>query len=156
MPDTTPKSFSFKALKIIHLALVAGPVTFVIVSWLLVARGAMGKEAQAQELIFIILSLVLAGITLAAGRIVFAKRLEAIRQMEADSKSKLYAYLSASIPYWAMTEAPAMFSLVGFLLTGSRILLGIGLCLIVYLIFQKPTVQKMANDLGISESEIEG
>lgn len=63
------------------------------------------------------------------------------------------AYQSATIVRLALLEGPSLFGIVGFLLTGNLIFLGISGALIACFIYQRPTRQKIEDDLNLSYEE---
>ena len=156
MQQTKPSEI--KALSIIHLALLLGQVFFTLISLFLIysknsSSSSSSLQQYSQQLIILCIILGVAGYLF--GKNLFRKKLE---QINGDVKSvpeKFNGYRSACITRWALLEAPSLFSLILFFLTGNYIILVVGVAIMLLFFTTRPSLQKVVSDLGISEAEIE-
>jgi len=75
--------------------------------------------------------------------------------MDATDSEKLNAYRGAYIIRWAMLQAPGLFSIISFLITGDYAFAGIWLVLIILFVTAGPSRSKMDDDLELDE-DVEG
>jgi len=68
-------------------------------------------------------------------------------------QNKLGRYQLASIIKYALLEAPAFLALIAYYLNGNALHLVIALCLITYLISQRPTQKRLQNHLQLTREE---
>lgn len=99
-----------------------------------------------------IVAVALAGGGTAVGLTIFRKQLDVLRGHEVLAE-KLKGYRSAQIIRWAMLEAPALFSIITFLLTGVYWVLGIVALLIALFISYRPSPRQAVQDLQPSHEE---
>jgi hypothetical protein len=150
---TTPaEPDNFKALNIVHKAQMVGQLVFMIVSLYLVSTGFTDKNnVLASPLLIIVGILGVVGIIF--GNNLFQKKVEQVRAMDATDSAKLNAYRGAYIIRWAMLQAPGLFSIISFLITGDYAFAGIWLVLIVLFVTAGPSRSKMDDDLD-SEDDV--
>jgi len=155
MQQTKPSEI--KALSIIHLALLLGQVFFTLISLFLIysknSSSSSSLQQYSQQLIILCIILGFAGYLV--GKNLFRKKLEQINGNVKSVPEKFNDYRSACITRWALLEAPSLFSLILFFLTGNYIILVVGVAIILLFFTTRPSLQKVASDLGISETEIE-
>jgi len=72
---------------------------------------------------------------------------------EKPLSEKLQQYQIANIIKYALLEGPAFLSLGIYLIDGNALYLVIGLCLMLYLFFQRPALDKMKNELPLNLEE---
>ncbi len=85
----------------------------------------------------------------------FKKKVENIRTSADSTAEKLSRYRATSIIRWAILEAPTLLVIIAFLLTSQQVLLIIAAVLLLIFYYTKPTASKVAQDLGISEEEVQ-
>jgi hypothetical protein len=68
---------------------------------------------------------------------------------ELSDDLKIVKYRASLIVKWALLEGANLFSIVIYLLTGSMLALGISILILILFILNKPSVDKMKEDLGI-------
>lgn len=141
----------FKTLKIVHFALAAGIVFFMLMSIFLQYSGfgTIGKEVKNGLLIAVPL-FALAGIF--ASNIVFKQKLKIIAEHN-NLKEKMIIYRSAIIVKLALVEGPAFFTVIAYLITGDLIFLGIIIVLLLIFLIYTPTRNKLINELELSKSD---
>jgi hypothetical protein len=71
------------------------------------------------------------------------------------TQEKFILYRQGVIIKLALVEAPTIFSIVGYLLTGSIIFLILAIGVLILFFFHKPTLEKFAEDFNIPLSELE-
>jgi hypothetical protein len=89
------------------------------------------------------------------GNFLFRKKLE---QINSDSKSlseKFNDYRSACITRWALSEFATLFCIILFFVSGINVLLIVTVALILLFFTTRPSLEKTASDLNVSDSEIE-
>lgn len=140
-----------KTLRIIFAALIAGLLFFAIVAVFLRQTGAF-NETFPYEILFLLIVALFAVSSVGAGLFIFNKSLAAIRE-KGNLNDKLLDYRSALIVKYATTEAPSFFAIIAYLLTGSFIILGIGLAIIAYFTSMWPTAEKIAAEMNLNPDE---
>lgn len=148
----TSKSY-LTSLKIIHFALTAGVVFFMLIA---IALQFTGFEPELKELEEILLAITVAGAVAGVftGNLLFRKRLEQLVELK-GLKEKLMGYQSALIIKYALVEGPAFFSVVAYLLTANLLFPAITLVLISIFILYAPGKDKFIGDLNLSRKESE-
>lgn len=139
-----------KTLTLIHAALVFGLVAFGAVSYFY-GVGFVGQFEVTGDL-FIYLIPILAMLGYFGSKIIFKNRLAAIETSDTLS-SKLSHYQSASIVKYAFIEGPAILAFFVFMDNGYTLYFSIAVCLVLYLAIQRPTKDKLIQDLHLSPKE---
>ncbi len=142
----------FKGLKVVHFALMAGLVFFILVTVLLLQAGEFDMgDGEFTTLLGYVVLLFGAG-AIIASQVVFKARLKKIK-MITGLPEKLTEYRSALIVRYALLEAPAFFGIVAALLTGELLFLGLAAIIILLFLFISPSATKAGNDLEIDQKE---
>jgi len=139
-----------KTLTLIHAALVFGLVAFGAVSYFY-GVGFIGQFEVTGDL-FIYLIPILAMLGYFGSKIIFKNRLAAIKASDPLS-SKLVNYQSASIVKYAFIKGPAILAFFIFMGNGYTLYFSIAVCLVLYLAVQRPTKDKLIQDLNLSPKE---
>lgn len=146
----TSKSY-FTSLKIIHFALTAGVVFFLLIA---IALQFTGFEPELKEMETILLGITafaaIAGIF--TGNLLFRKRLEQLVELK-SLKEKLTGYQSALIVKYAVVEGPVFFCVVAYLLTANILFPVIAVFLVFVLVLFAPRKDKLISDLNLSLTE---
>lgn len=151
-PSVTSRAY-FRSLQILHLALIAGQVIFLLITLLLVTTsGPLSTFPEETRRLFtgIAAGLALAG--LAGSWLLFKSRLRSL-QNKATLQEKCNGYRAALLIRYALLEAPALFTLVVFLLTGDYIFMGIALLLVIACAFARPAPAAMVEHLQLPYEE---
>lgn len=150
-PTPSPK---VKSLLILHFALFAGQVLFVLVAILLVSLNLfpeiLGKYAPEM----ILLSAIIEIIAIALARFIFKRKLKKINQDVLSLDQKLDLYRGANITRWAILEVAALIVIVLFLLTNQWLIIIIVIALLYIFFSTRPTAPNIAKDLKVSEQEV--
>ncbi len=145
-----------KGLLILHFALFAGQIIFVLIATLLVSLNlfpaVLGKYGP--ELILI--SALIEVIAIILAKMLYKRKLKKINQTTLSLSQKLAAYRGANITRWAILEGAALIVIVLFLLTNQFLILFIVLALLFIFFTTRPTAPNIATDLQVSEQEIMG
>lgn len=156
MKDRSKSTAGFlKQTRLIHLVMLAGVTMFLAVSIYLSYSGALQlqNDPEFSNLLF----LLTAGLTiimLPAGYILFRKQISAIEHT-LGLEEKLMQYRSAWIVKMGLTEAPAFFSIVVLLLTANPWLLIQIIAVLLVMAINRPSAEKIVNDLSLDGSQIE-
>jgi hypothetical protein len=139
-----------KTLRIIHLALLAGQVMFLIVCIAISDNTLISFEPGDDIFFFVVPGLAL--MTLFAGNMLGKKLLENAKNQSSDD-SKLNAYRTMLIIRYALFEGPSLFAIVAFMLTGNLYYIFISATLILLMLMMRPARSKIEMDLGIRLAE---
>ncbi|MBG49381.1 MAG: hypothetical protein CML05_13935 [Pseudozobellia sp.] len=139
----------FNNLKIIHTALLIGMVLFGI--FVYTQNGQFIAEIEDGD-IFVYIVPIVAFSAYFLGMLFFKKMILRIKR-EDSLKQKLEVYQKASLVNYAFLEAAAMLALVAYFLKGTALYLVIALCIMVFYISKRPTINKLLNDLPLSIEE---
>jgi hypothetical protein len=139
-----------KTLTLIHAALVFGLVIFGAISYFS-GVGFVGQFEVTND-VFIYLIPIAAMLGYFGSKIYFKKQLETIRKSD-PLPSKLAKYKVASIVKYAFIEGPAVLALFIFMGNGYSLYFSIAFCLVLYLLVQRPTKDKLVQDLDLSPTE---
>jgi hypothetical protein len=105
--------------------------------------------------IFQVIALVLSAAGFFAGATLFKNKILMLRNMEADAKEKFALYKGACVFQWALMEAPCLFCIVCFFLTGNYAFVALASVLILLFAMQAPSKVKISFHLGLGEEELE-
>lgn len=136
----TSKEF-FKAIQIIHLALMTGVILLGIFAFYFHYSGLNmegGKEMNF-GLIYVVPVFALGGIL--ASNLVFKQKLKDCIA-KPTLKEKMTNYRSALIIKFAFIEGSSLFAVVAYLLTGNLIYLGFAVLLLIVFLAYRPTKEK--------------
>lgn len=149
------KQPAFTALNMIHKALLMGQVLLAAVCTYLVYSKTVEPPAPEWEKMLQVIALILTFTSIYASFALFKKKLMQIREMQAGIKEKFEQYRAASILQWALIEGPAIFSIIGFFLTGNYAFLALMLAIIFLFVMTGPSKLKIQLQLQLSEADLE-
>jgi beta-lactamase regulating signal transducer with metallopeptidase domain len=151
------KPAEIKAMLILHTALLIGQVLFTAIITVITFTGksqtTSSLNAYPTQLLLLCIGIGIAGYL--GGNFLFRKKLE---QINSDSKSlseKFNDYRSACITRWALSEFATLFCIILFFVSGINVLLIVTVALILLFFTTRPSLEKTASDLNVSDSEIE-
>jgi small-conductance mechanosensitive channel len=139
------------AQKIVFAALLAGQIIFAILAWVLKSVSAF-PDAFTNVTLFMVIVLAFAALFVGASLFIFSKRMVTIRDKNSLSE-KLVDYRAALIMKYAFTEGASFFAIVIYMLTGSVIILGIGIAIIAYFASMWPSVERMSTEMNLNPDE---
>lgn len=114
---------------------------------------AESQISPAQRVPFLVVLIVLTGAVFMIYRVIFPKKLEAIKSLSSLEK-KLNAWRELTVLQGALIEAPAFFALVLFMLLGVYTLLVWPIAGIIIFWLSQPTREKLISETNLSASEI--
>lgn len=146
----TTKSY-FTALKIVHFALTAGVILFLVMAVIIQITG-FEPELKEMEMILLGITVFTAIAGIFTGNLLFRKRLEQLVELK-SLKEKLTGYQSALIVKYALVEGPAFFCVVVYLLTANILFPVITVILVFTMVLFAPRKDKLISDLNLSTKE---
>lgn len=150
-PHTTLNNY-LRRLKIIHFALVAGMVLICIFVYFLQENPL--TDFPKDEAIFKYLVPVAALTGYFAGIYIFNK-LTGSLDKELSLGRKLDRFQTASLLHYTCLEAPALLALYAYLMHGNLFYASIAAFFVIYLIAQRPTLQKIISRIPLHRHEKE-
>lgn len=139
----------FKSLKFLHLALVSGLSIFLILA-LFQGNGFNTDLNTNRTLLYLVPVLALGGYF--GSQILFKKMLSGTKLSD-SLETKLKKFQFASHIKYIIIEAPAILALFAYYVTGNALPLMIAGCLLAYLLAQRPTKQKVLENLPFNAQE---
>lgn len=150
MPTQTSKQY-FITLTVLHGALLVVQVIFAGVAFYLVSSGQFQVSTELEGTLKIVALVVLA--TGIGASLFISKALLTSARKKTLLKDKLQDYQRVLLIKWALLEAPSMFCIVGFLLTGSYVILGMAAPVIFLFVLYRPTPAGTAMDLELNSAD---
>lgn len=146
-------SEQIKPVKIIFFALLSGQIIFLFIALFLVQSGNVVPNENLFLIFFVVdLMIIVPGIVV--GPMLYRSFISRVKSgMSLSEKFNLYK--QGTIIKLALVEAPTIFSIVAYMLTGSLVFLIIAIGVLVLFFMHKPTIEKFAEDFNISLSELE-
>ena len=135
-----------RQLNILYAALALGQLIFFVV-----ASQIGGISPELHEMFRYIVPAVLVGAVLGAS-FLYMNRMTSIKSDQSLSK-KLDGYRTANILRWACLESGAMFSLVGYFLTGNVWYAYLFAAALLPFIINRPTLDKCMSQLPLTDRE---
>lgn len=145
----------FKALGIIHKAMLAGQIMFATVSVFLVQSKAVTPQLNEYDRTFQVIAILVAAAGFLIGTNLFKKQLRTARDSRASPNKKFETYRKASITLWAMLEIPCLVCIMFFLLTANYAFMALVAVLIFLFVVFGPSKQKIMIYLGLNEADID-
>ena len=149
------KGNGLRALNIMHKALLMGQIIFAAVCVYLVYSGMVKPFSIDFDKPLQVIALLLAAAGVFAGNAFFKKKILQVRDIQNDAKQKFEAYRAACLLHWAFLEAPAIFSIICFFLTGNYAFIALALLLIMIFALQAPSKNKLAQLLQVNEADLD-
>lgn len=149
------QSGSYKGLKILFAALLAGQLLFAgLASVLIMTKGAMSKTSDLENTLLPVVVIV-ALICAVFGMRMFKARTQNVNDVQQSLTQRFIEYRAANILRWALLEGPCMFAIIGFMLTGNYLFLLITGILLLLFMSTAPKKEKVCINLGISQEELD-
>ena len=149
-------SNDLRATSILFASMVIGLIVFVGISiGVNVMIGPFKHDGQFAK-IFLIVTIFLSTVCLISAHINYNRRVYNMQQSTAVLQERLNQYRSALIIYLALTEGPAIFSIMGFLLTGDFRFLAITVILLVNMFIKRPSKSRFIEELQLDTKEQQG
>jgi hypothetical protein len=149
-PQATPKQM-LKMLTILFLALLVGPVMFIMVSILARQGGGFDNQEPMEEILLPMVAIA-AILGIVGGGILFRQQIKKVSPQQALTR-KIQQYQVAILLRLAVLEAPTLLAVVGFLLTGNLIFLGMALALLLMMGMRRPSLTEAIESLALTAEE---
>jgi len=149
-----PQSGGLKTLLMIHKAMLVGQLLFACIAFYLVYSNSFTNEFQHLNQILQVIALVFSAAGFYLGSLLFKKKLLQARETLTGRNDQWAVYKTACILQWTMLEAPCIFVIICFLLTGNYAFLALAVALIVLFATMAPTKLKIVFQLQMAEEEI--
>jgi hypothetical protein len=149
-PQATPKQM-LKMLTILFLALLVGPVMFIMVSILARQGGGFDNQEPMEEILLPMVAIA-AILGIVGGGILFRQQIKKVSPQQALTR-KIQQYQVAILLRLAVLEAPTLLTVVGFLLTGNLIFLGMALALLLMMGMRRPSLTEAIESLALTAEE---
>lgn len=145
---------NFKTLKILHLALLSGLTMLALISLFMRLTGDTAFDESVSRILQVIAAVLSTGMLLLGFNLFRKKIMEARNSTEAGQK-RMELYRTACIIWWAMIEAPGLFAMICFLLTGNYAFFALGFFHIVILAVFMPRKENIIVLLNLSSKEVD-
>lgn len=142
-----PKPF-LRTLKIIHASLCMGLIF--CSGFVFMQNG--GFEVALNNDVFIFVVPIIAITAYFGNKWVYQNLIQNLPKTEALSK-KLQRYYAASLVKYAIIEGASFLALFAYYYKGTAMHLVIALCLMIYLFFQRPTLERLKQELPLNLEE---
>ena len=149
------KGKGLQVLNIIHKALMTGQILFASVCIYLIYSKSVLPMGEEIDKVLQVAALIITAAGIFAGMTLFKKKLMQIREMQTGAKEKFDLYRSACIIQWALLEAPSIFCIICFFLTGNYTFLALVLVVLILFAMTAPSKVKILLQLQISDAELD-
>ena len=151
---SNPQTSDVKALKIVYIALMLGVATFLLIAFILTLKiGSLGINDPIFDQVLLIVSTIMAFVSIPSGIIIFKKRTENIQEM--NFAEKISTFRSAMIVRASTMEGAGFFFVVCVVITGSKISMIEALIVLAIMVLYFPTNTRLANEMKHDLQEIE-
>jgi hypothetical protein len=145
---------AFKTLRIIHLAIVAAILLFVIIIMVLFGTGQLKAIDPSLERTVQVVAVMLSVASLLIGFNLFKRKMMQARNSAEPGEKRMALYRAACITWWAMIEGPGLLAAIGFLITGNYAFIALaGFHILVLLTFM-PRKDNIIVLLNLTSEEV--
>lgn len=145
---------AFKALKILHLGITAGLLIFAVAILLLFQTGNLKAIDPSLERILQAVAVMLTVTLLLIGFNLFKRKMMEARNSASAGEARMQRYRTACIIWWAMIEAPGLFSVVCFFMTGNYAFIALAAFHILLLLLFMPRKENIIVLLNLNNKEV--
>jgi hypothetical protein len=143
MDAQTDHTADYKALSFVTKALIGNVLFFSSISILIhLAQDAFITDKDLEKTFFAI-TLIIAAIVIVAARIIYARRVKSLTELNRSGKEKLYVFRAITITHMALYEMPAILSITVFICFGNFLLFLVVAMALVEMFKKFPTQQRM-------------
>lgn len=145
----------FRQLRLLHTALLVGQLIFAgLIFYLTYTMGAIRKGDDSLERILQVVAVLLSIACLVIGYKRYNGSLRALRSATSTPlEERIMKYRVATIQWWALLEMPALFSLVGYFITGNIAFLILALFHTMVFAMSMPKKEVIALLLNLNQAE---
>lgn len=149
-----PRPSDIKSLRIVYMALMIGVAFFLLIAFILTPKtDSLGETDPFFEQVLLIVSTLMAVVSITSGIFILKKRTENIQNM--NFEEKLFTFRSAMILRAATMEGSGFFFVVCVMLTGSKISMIEALVVLAVMFLYFPTNSRLADEMKHDIREIE-
>lgn len=146
---------AFRALKILHTALVTGVVMLVAVIFLIKS---LQEEKMVDESFENVLQAVAALVSIScllAGFTIFKRKLAEARNFAGSGEERFDKYRGACLIWWAMLDGPAILAAISYLLTGNVVFIILALFHLGLLFVFMPRKDNIVTLLNLTTEDVQ-
>jgi hypothetical protein len=146
------KPVNFKSLHVVHAALCASIILFLVTATLVSQQALVIMPANSNNNLIIYIAIITAIVFTILGYILFGTLVNKINT-DVQVKEKLPKYLSVCIVRYGLLTGGALFNVAVLLLTGCLINAGVTAILALLMITLRPQLQQFNTDLKVNYPE---
>lgn len=151
---TNDSSTDIKAIRIVYITLMLGVTVFLLIAFAVTLKiGSLGINDPFFEQVLLVVSTIMALVSIPSGIIIFKKRTENIQNL--ILAEKLNIFRSAMIVRAATMEGAGFFFIICIINTGSKISMIEAFVVLVIMFLYFPTNTRLANEMKHDLEEIE-
>jgi hypothetical protein len=151
---TNPQSSDLRAIRIVYIALMLGVAFFLLIAFILTLKiGPLGGNDPFFEQILLIVSSLMAVVSIPSGIIIFKNQTANIHDM--NLADKIPVFRSAMIVRASTMEGAGFFFVICAILTGSKISMIEALVVLAIMFLYFPTNTRLAEEMKHDLQEIE-
>lgn len=150
-----PQNNNIKALQVLHNAMMFGQALFAAVAIFIVYKNGRLLQSDSIDKTLQVVVVLVALPLIVFGLKWYQKKVLEIRNNNNSPTQKFTQYRNAIIKVLAMVEAPAILSIIAFLLTGNWAFLILFAMLLIFFASLQPTKIKLLLLLALSEKDLE-
>jgi hypothetical protein len=149
-----PQSSDLRAIRIVYIALMLGVAFFLLIACVLSLKtGTLGETDPFFEQVLLIVSTLMAIVSIPTGMIIFKNQTANIQNM--NLAEKISVFRSAMIVRASTMEGPGLFFVVCIVLTGSKISMIEALVVLLIMFLYFPTNTRLADEMKHDLQKIE-
>ena len=149
-----PQSSDIRAIRIVYIALMLGIAFFLIIAFILTLKiGPLGGNDPFFEQVLLIVSTLMAIVSIPSGMIIFKNQTNKIHDM--NLTEKISVFRSAMIVRASTMEGAGFFFVICVVLTGSKISMIEALVVLAVMFLYFPTNTRLADEMKHDLQEIE-
>ena len=149
-----PTSKYLKALSILHGALLTGMLLLAGIMIGLMYGFSMAAPKPDLSQPMLIVAVVLCAFGFIASRRIFSQRVTQLNAGDVPVTRKLNDYRAACILRWALQEAPILFCIIAFFITGNTTIILLAGVMLALFFSTRPTVTAITNDCNVSDADL--
>jgi uncharacterized integral membrane protein len=147
-PTGTPKE-NLRALRIVFSAMLTGTLLFVFIVLFLSYMDPIISPVKEYENILAGISILAGGVSFAIANKGYSKGIAVAKDSLKSLPDKLNQYRATLIRYIALCEAPALFGVILFFVTGNYLMLIVTTLMVAAFLYRRPVVGRLKEELGL-------
>jgi len=139
-----------RSISILYLALLLVPIIFGIVAYLQIGKTTIDYKNTSDPFMIFVPAMAIIGFV--ASNLIFNNQVY-YNTHEKPLKKRIVDYQTALLIRYASLEAPALFGVGAYLITGNMLFMLISALVVLYFLFVRPTRSKLISDLELTNDE---